>query len=224
MTALLRVRGLNAFHGRAQALFDVSLDVRGGEIVALVGRNGAGKTTLMRALAGLVQATGEIRLDGRRIDGWRADRRVRAGLAWVPEDRRIFQQLTVAQNLEVAEAAARDGAPAWSAARVYGLFPELAPLARRLGGALSGGEQQMLAIGRALMTQPRVVMLDEPSEGVAPIVVERLVQAIRALRGEGLAVLLSEQNEALAAPLADRALALEDGMLATVSGADAGRP
>ncbi|OVZ59096.1 hypothetical protein CDO44_13070 [Pigmentiphaga sp. NML080357] len=216
MTALLQARRLCAFYGRAQALFDVDLDVAAGEIVALVGRNGAGKTTLMRALAGRLQTSGDVLLDGRLMNGWRTDRRVKAGLAWVPEDRRIFTQLTARQNLEVAQAPPRPGMPAWTAERVYGLFPELAALERRPGGALSGGEQQMLAIGRALMTQPRAILLDEPSEGVAPIVVQRLVEAIRTLRDQGLAVLLSEQNEALAAPLADRSLFMDDGMLAPV--------
>jgi len=213
MTGVLQVRRLCAFYGRAQALFDVDLGVAPGEIVALVGRNGAGKTTLMRALAGRVQTTGDILLDGRAVQGWRTDLRVKAGLAWVPEDRRIFTQLTARQNLDVAEAPPRAGVPTWTAERVYELFPELAALGSRPGGALSGGEQQMLAIGRALMTQPRVILLDEPSEGVAPIVVLRLVEAMRALRAEGLAVLLSEQSEALAAPVADRRLFLDDGLL-----------
>jgi len=213
MTALLRTRALCAFHGRAQALFDVDLDVGAGEIVALVGRNGAGKSTLMRALAGLVETSGEVLLDDRSMAGWRADRRVHAGLAWVPEDRRVFTQLTARQNLEVAMGRPRAGAEPWTVERVCRLFPELEPLAHRPGGALSGGEQQMLAIGRALMTQPRVILLDEPSEGVAPIVVQRLVEAIRVLRGQGLAILLSEQNEALAVPLADRSLYMDDGVL-----------
>ena len=223
MTALLQVRGLCAFHGKAQALFDVDLEVGAGEIVALVGRNGAGKSTLMRALAGLVETSGQVLLDGRSIAGWRADRRVQAGLAWVPEDRRIFTQLTARQNLEVAAGRPRAGAEPWTVERVCRLFPELAPLADRPGGALSGGEQQMLAIGRALMTQPRAIMLDEPSEGVAPIVVQRLVEAVRVMRGHGLAVLLSEQNEALAAPLADRSLFLDDGMLEAGPAAPVGR-
>ncbi|WP_338618228.1 ABC transporter ATP-binding protein [Pigmentiphaga sp. CHJ604] len=221
MTALLRTHALCAFHGRAQALFDVDLEVGAGEIVALVGRNGAGKSTLMRALAGLVETTGEVLLAGRSMAGWRADRRVHAGLAWVPEDRRIFTQLTARQNLEVAAGRPRPGAEPWTVERVCRLFPELEPLAHRPGGALSGGEQQMLAIGRALMTQPRVILLDEPSEGVAPIVVQRLVEVIRVLRGQGLAILLSEQNEALAAPLADRSLYLDDGVL---GGAPPGAP
>ncbi|MBX6319073.1 ABC transporter ATP-binding protein [Pigmentiphaga sp.] len=219
MSVVLQARRLCAFYGRAQALFDVDLEVAAGEIVALVGRNGAGKTTLMRALAGRVATTGEVLLDGVPVSGWRTDRRVQAGLAWVPEDRRIFTQLTARQNLEVAEAPPRAGAPVWTAERVYELFPELAPLERRPGGALSGGEQQMLAIGRALMTQPKVILLDEPSEGVAPIVVQRLAEAMRALRAEGLAVLLSEQNEALVAPVADRCLCMDDGVLAPAAAA-----
>ncbi|GAA4331237.1 ABC transporter ATP-binding protein [Pigmentiphaga soli] len=209
----LSVRGLNAFHGAAQALFGVDLDLRAGEVLALVGRNGAGKSTLMRAIAGLVRARGSIELDGVQIAGWRADRRARAGIGWVPEDRRVFTQLTVAQNLDVAAAPPRAGLAPWTVARVHALFPELAPLHGRMAGTLSGGEQQMLAIARALTTQPGVILLDEPSEGVAPIVVERLAGAIAALRDEGMAVLLSEQNEALAAPVADRSVSIEDGVV-----------
>lgn len=222
MTALLQTRALCAFYGRALALFDVDLEVEAGEIVALVGRNGAGKSTLMRALAGLVETSGQVWLGGGSMAGWRADRRVHAGLAWVPEDRRVFTQLTARQNLEVAAGRPRSGAEPWTVERVGRLFPELGPLAHRPAGALSGGEQQMLAIGRALMTQPRVILLDEPSEGVAPIVVQRLVEAIRVLRGQGLAILLSEQNEALAAPLADRSLYMDDGVLGRVPPATPG--
>jgi branched-chain amino acid transport system ATP-binding protein len=209
----LGIRHLNAFHGRAQALFDVSFDLEAGEVLALLGRNGAGKSTLMRAISGMLRTTGQVELDGVRIDAWRADRRSRAGIAWVPEDRRIFEQLTVDQNLEVAAAPARPGLAPWTPARIDQLFPELVPLRGRAGNALSGGEQQMLAIARALMTQPKVILLDEPSEGVAPIVVDRLIDAIKALRSEGMAILLSEQNEALTAPVADRSLHIEDGVL-----------
>src|SRR5947208_713864 len=192
---MLLVKDLHAYYGRAHILQGVSLDANAGEVVALLGRNGAGKSTAMKAIMGLVPpASGEVSFAGRRIDRLPPYRIARLGLGYVPEERRIFTELTVMENLEVGRQAARSGTPAWSEQKLFALFPNLAEMRERPGGRMSGGEQQMLTIARTLMGNPRCVLLDEPSEGLAPIIVEQMAHSIRALKGEGLCVLLSEQN------------------------------
>ncbi|MGH8852037.1 MAG: ABC transporter ATP-binding protein [Casimicrobiaceae bacterium] len=210
---MLEVRDLYAGYGKARILFGVSLDVGDGEAVALLGRNGAGKSTTLKAIAGWLQPSrGEIRLDARRIDGAPSYRVARAGLGYVPEGRRIFTGLTVAQNLEVARRDARAG-NAWTPERLFALFPSLAELRDRRGGQISGGEQQMLAIARTLMGNPTLLLLDEPGEGLAPLIVTQLAQALRELKSGGVSILLAEQALALAAAIADRACVLESGQL-----------
>ncbi len=211
---MLSVKDLHAYYGRAHILHGVSLEAKAGEVVALLGRNGAGKSTTMKAIMGLVPpAGGEVSFEGRRIERLAAYRIARLGLGYVPEDRRIFTELTVMENLEVGRQAARDGLPAWTETRLFSLFPNLARMRERPGGRMSGGEQQMLTIARTLMGNPRCVLLDEPSEGLAPIIVEQMVQSIRALKGEGLSVLLSEQNLQFSRAVADRAYIIEKGQI-----------
>ena len=211
---MLSVRGLNAYYGRAHILADVALEVATGEVVVLLGRNGAGKSTTLKSIIGLVRpASGAIEFDGRRIDGLEPYAIARAGLGYVPEDRRIFTELTVLENLEVGRQPPRPNAPAWTTAKVFGLFPNLAAMPGRPGGRTSGGEQQMLTIARTLMGNPSCVLLDEPSEGLAPVIVDQMARAIRALKEEGLSVLLSEQNLHFAAEVSDRAYILEKGQM-----------
>jgi branched-chain amino acid transport system ATP-binding protein len=210
---MLEVRGLQAGYGAATILFDVSFDVGNGEAIALLGRNGAGKSTTLKAIAGwLKPRRGDIRLDGRRIDGAPSYRIARAGLGFVPEGRRIFTGLTVAQNLEVGRREAHAGVP-WTPQRLFSLFPALAELRDRRGGQISGGEQQMLAIARTLMGNPTLLLLDEPGEGLAPLVIAQLTGALRALKEAGVAILLAEQSLVLATAIADRACVLESGQL-----------
>jgi len=210
--ARLEVRGLHVYYGESHVLHGVSLDVREGEVVALLGRNGAGKSTTLRGILGLTPPrAGEVRFLGRNLAGRPVHENVRAGLAWVPEDRRIFPTLTVEENLEVATLPPR-GLPGWSPGRVFEEFPMLAPLRRRRGGALSGGQQQLLSIARALCGNPRLLLLDEPSEGLAPIVVQALAEVVRKLRGT-LPVLLAEQNARFAVALCDRGVVLEKGVV-----------
>ena len=210
---MLEVRGLAAGYGAATILFDVSLDVGDGEAVALLGRNGAGKSTTLKAVAGWLKPShGEIRLDGRRIDRVPSYRIARAGLGFVPEGRRIFTDLTVEQNLEVGRRDAHAGAP-WTPQRLYVLFPALAELRDRRGGQISGGEQQMLAIARTLMGNPTLLLLDEPGEGLAPLIVAQLAEALREFKRAGLSILLAEQSLVLAAAVADRACVLESGQV-----------
>jgi branched-chain amino acid transport system ATP-binding protein len=211
---VLSATGVNAFYGRAHILFDVALEVAKGEVVVLLGRNGAGKSTTLKTLMGLVRpATGEIRFVGARIDGLSPYRIARLGLGYVPEDRRIFTDLTVTENLEVARQPPRDGAPAWTPERLFALFPNLGEMRDRPGGRMSGGEQQMLTIARTLMGNPRLVLLDEPSEGLAPVIVEQMAETIRRLKAEGLTVILSEQNLRFAGAVADRAVIIESGRI-----------
>ena len=213
--ALERVR---AGYGAAVVLDDVSLDVEAGECVALLGRNGVGKSTLVATVMGLTRLHGgSVRCAGSEIAAWPTHRRARAGLGWVPQERRAWRSLTVDEHLATV---ARPGP--WTAARMRALFPILAERAHHRGGELSGGEQQMLAIARALVTNPRVLLLDEPMEGLAPIVVQQLAAVIRELVREGtMAVLLVEQHAALALSLARRAVVLERGRVAHAGAGDA---
>jgi len=211
---LLSVRALQAWYGRAQVLFGVDLEVGDGEVVALMGRNGAGKSTTMKAIMGLLATrSGEIVFAGARIDGLEPFRINRAGLGYVPEDRRIFTDLTVLENLDVGRRPPRAGAPTWTVERLFGLFPNLGRMPDRPGGRMSGGEQQMLSVARTLMGNPRLVLLDEPSEGVAPVIVEQMADMIVELKKQGLSVLLSEQNIAFASAVSDRAYVLEKGQV-----------
>jgi branched-chain amino acid transport system ATP-binding protein len=211
---MLSVANLHACYGRAHILQGVSLEANGGEVVALLGRNGAGKSTAMKAIMGLVPpARGEVTFEGRRIDRLAPYRIARLGLGYVPEERRIFTELTVMENLEVGRQATLNGAPAWDADRLFALFPNLGQMRERPGGRMSGGEQQMLTIARTLMGNPRCVLLDEPSEGLAPIIVEQMAHSIRALKGEGMCVLLSEQNLHFCEAIADRAYIIEKGQI-----------
>ncbi len=212
MTALLQVEGLDGWYGRAQALFGVGLILAEGEVVALLGRNGAGKSTTFKAIAGLLgRSRGRVSLGGIDVSGLPTPARVRLGLAYVPEDRRIFADLTVEENLEVGRQPPRPGTAPWTAERLFALFPNLAEMRRRRGGAMSGGEQQMLSIARALMGNPRLVLLDEPSEGLAPKIVEDMALAILTLKREGLSILLSEQNLHFAKLISDRAVVIDRG-------------
>ncbi|MCE9657221.1 MAG: ABC transporter ATP-binding protein [Burkholderiales bacterium] len=209
---MLEVAGLDAWYGQAQILYGVSLGVGAGECVALVGRNGAGKSTTMKAIMGLMaKKRGRIAFRGHDISALPAYRIGRLGLGWVPEDRRIFTDLTVRENLSVARQPKREGAPEWTPERLYALFPNLGQMPDRPGGRMSGGEQQMLTVARTLMGNPYLVLLDEPSEGVAPIIVEEMARMILALKEAGVAVLLSEQNLHFARLVSDRAVVLEKG-------------
>ena len=216
---MLKVNALNAWYGGAHILFDVDLQVGRGEVVALMGRNGAGKSTTLKSIMGLMEKSrGEIQFMGRNIHGRAPYEISRAGVGFVPEDRRIFSALTVAENLEVARQAPRiwpDGSAAytWTPEALYALFPNLGAMHNRPGGQMSGGEQQMLAVARTLMGNPCLVLLDEPSEGVAPVIVEQMVDMILALKSQGVSILLSEQNMHFAQLVCDRAYVLEKGQI-----------
>lgn len=223
LSPLLAVQGLDAWYGAAQVLFGVDLQVGRGEVVALMGRNGAGKSTTLKAIVGLevrraIQQGGQLRFLGRDIARCAPYQVARRGLGYVPEDRRIFTELSVLDNLEVGRQAPRrwpDGsaAPHWTPERLFALFPNLGEMPQRPGGRMSGGEQQMLTVARTLMGQPLLVLLDEPSEGVAPLIVEQMAHTILQLKAQGVSVLLSEQNLHFAAAVADRAYVLEKGQI-----------
>ena len=209
---MLEIKRLNAGYGRARILFDLDLDARPGEVVVLLGRNGAGKSTALKTIIGLVRPTsGEIRFAGKRIDRLQPFQIARLGIGYVPEDRRIFTDLTVTENLEVGRRPARADAAHWTSERLFRLFPNLAEMRNRLGAHMSGGEQQMLTIARTLMGNPRAVLLDEPSEGLAPLIVQQVARTVLQLKQEGLTVLLCEQNLHFAQAVADRAFVLEKG-------------
>ena len=219
---MLEVQSLEAWYGQAQVIYGVSLVVGAGECVALVGRNGAGKSTTMKAIMGLMaRRRGRIVFRGTDISVLPTYRIGRLGLGWVPEDRRVFTDLTVRENLAVARQPPRDGAPKWTEEKLYALFPNLAAMPDRPGGRMSGGEQQMLTVARTLMGNPYLVLLDEPSEGVAPLIVEEMARMIVALKKEGVSILLSEQNLHFARLVADRAVVLEKGEVKFVGAMDA---
>jgi branched-chain amino acid transport system ATP-binding protein len=213
VTALLAVEDLHSAYGLSRVLFGISLDIAAGECVCLLGRNGVGKTTTIRSVMGLLRPTsGRVVWKGRDIAGWPPHRVARAGIGFVPEDRRIFAELTVWENLDVAARAARRPGR-WTIAAVYELFPVLRELTNRPGGFLSGGEQQMLTIARTLMGNPELLLLDEPSEGLAPLVVEALLANIRELKKQGVTILLAEQGVDFSLALADRVYVLEKGSI-----------
>jgi len=211
----LSLDGVQGFYGKSHILQGVSLEVRDGEIVCLLGRNGAGKTSTLKAISGLLPPRGgRVHFHGTDVAGWPAHRIARAGLTLVPEDRGIFSLLSVAENLAIA---VRKGSP-WGLRDIYTMFPRLEERRRNGGAQLSGGEQQMLSIARALLSGPKLLMLDEPVEGLAPVIVEEIVAQIRAIRDAGVPILLVEQNLAVCTSLADRHYILELGRVAYAAG------
>lgn len=216
---MLKVESLSAWYGAARILYDLTFEVGRGEVVALMGRNGAGKSTTMKAIMGLIaQRQGKVAFNGDDISRLEPYQIARRGLGFTPEDRRIFSDLTVMENLDIGRQPPRqfsDGAaaPQWTPERLFALFPNLAEMPDRPGGRMSGGEQQMLTVARTLMGNPLLVLLDEPSEGVAPLIVEQMANTIIELKKEGLSILLSEQNIHFAQLVSDRVYVLEKGQI-----------
>ena len=211
---LLSIDNMDTYYGLSHILFGVSLQVDEGECVCLMGRNGAGKTTTFRSIMGLVTPkTGSIVYDGKAIQGKSAHDIARLGIGFVPEERAIFPDLTVWENLDVATKAGIDGKVTWTLERVYDFFPRLGERRNQLGGTLSGGEQQMLTIARTLMGNPNLLLLDEPSEGLAPLIVQSIGELIKQIRNEGITILLAEQNTHFALELADRVYIIDDGRI-----------
>lgn len=209
---MLSISGLNSWYGPAHILFGVDLEVGAGEVVALLGRNGAGKSTTFKSVIGLLgRKTGTIRFRNDDISTLQPFEIARKGLGYVPEERRIFTELTVEENLEVGRQPARGKNDVWTPERIYQIFPNLAEMRKRAGGAMSGGEQQMLTIARTLMGNPYLVLLDEPSEGISPKIVEQMAEAITVMKQAGISVVLSEQNLPFARLISDRAYVLENG-------------
>ena len=219
MNAMLAVESLSVWYGAARILYDLSFEVGRGEVVALMGRNGAGKSTTLKSIMGLTaKRQGTVRFEDRDISGLKPFEVARRGLGYTPEDRRIFADLTVMENLDIGRQPVRrfaDGAPApsWTPEKLFDMFPNLAEMPDRLGDRMSGGEQQMLTVARTLMGNPLLVLLDEPSEGVAPLIVERMAATIVELKKEGLSILLSEQNIHFARLVSDRIYLLEKGQI-----------
>jgi len=212
MAELLEVDGIHTSYGLSQVLFGVSLEVRAGECIALIGRNGVGKTTTMRSIIGLTPPRrGKVLWKGQDIAHLAPHRICRLGIGFVPEDRRIFPELSVWENLDIARRTGADGKTTWREEQVFALFPDLAGIRDRQGGVLSGGQQQMLTIARTLMGNPELLLLDEPSEGLAPLIVEQLLQRVAELKSTGLSIVLAEQNLEFVMALADRVYILEKG-------------
>mgnify|MGYP001499836962 FL=1 len=211
---ILELKEINTFYGGAHILHGVSLHISAGEVVSLLGRNGAGKTTTIKSSIGLVRPRrGTITFLGHETTSWPTHKICQLGLGYVPEERRIFSDLTVIENLEVGRRPAQNDIPAWSVKNLFELFPNLAERKNNLGGQLSGGEQQMLTIARTLMGNPQLILLDEPSEGIAPVIVEKMAEVIREFKSAGLTVLLSEQNLHFAKLVSDRAYIIESGQI-----------
>jgi len=209
---VIQVSGIDAYYGTSQALFGLSLTLRQGETLALLGRNGAGKSTTMKSIAGVLPVrAGTVHFKGQNITNWTPHRIARSGIAFIPEDRQIFPELSVEDNLVIGAKAGARGNRDWTLSRVYDMLPLLVPLKTRLGGQLSGGEQQMLTIGRSLMGNPDVILLDEPSEGLAPIMVQAVGDLIGTLRSQGATIILAEQNLQFCLSLADRAVVIDRG-------------
>ncbi|MBD1546752.1 ABC transporter ATP-binding protein [Roseibium aggregatum] len=209
---MLEISGLNSFYGKAHILNDLGFTVSRGEVVALLGRNGAGKTTTMKSIMQLVRPkSGKVTFDGKDITAMPSHKVARFGLGYVPEERRIFTDLTILENLEVGRQAKRTDAPSWTVDALFELFPNLSERRHNRGKALSGGEQQMLTIARTLMGNPKLLLLDEPSEGIAPVIVEQMAKTILRFKQEGLTVIISEQNLHFARIVADRAIIIESG-------------
>lgn len=207
---MLEVRKINTFYGKSHILFDVSLSIHDGEVVGLLGRNGAGKTTTMKSIAGLLTPrSGDILFQGESLIGKKPHEIVRKGISYVPDERRIFGDLTVDDNLEIVYRRNNE----WTKNRVYNLFPQLKEISSRKAGLLSGGERAMLAIGRALMSSPRLLLLDEPTEGLAPLIVKMLEEQILELKKTGLSILLSEQNIVSSLKIIDRAYVIDNGRI-----------
>lgn len=209
---MLDIGGVNSFYGKAHILRDIGFEVAAGDVVALLGRNGAGKTTTLKSIMQLVRpASGHVRFAGQNIVGKAPHHVAKLGLGYVPEERRIFTDLTILENLEVGRQAPRDGYPSWTIDILFDLFPNLKERQSNRGKALSGGEQQMLTIARTLMGNPMFLLLDEPSEGIAPVIAEQMAKTILKIKNEGLTVLISEQNLHFAKLVADRAIIIESG-------------
>lgn len=218
---VLRVDSINTYYSRAQILFDLTLTVKGGEVVALLGRNGAGKTTTFKSIMGIVSLkSGAIYFKDEAIQGLAPFKTCARGLGYVPQDRRIFDGLTVLENLEVGRQPPRKGFKPWTPERLFQLFPNLAERRYHLGGTLSGGEQQMLTIARTLMGNPELIILDEPSEGLAPVIVNQLTKTIQKIKSEGMSVLMAEQNLNIARYVCDRAYILYQGSVCHESAID----
>ena len=216
---MLEVSGLNIRYGKSHVVFDLSIRVEEGELVTLLGRNGAGKTSTLTGIVGLLPGTtGTVRVGEVDVSRWPPYRRTKGHIAYVPSGARCFPNLTVLENLELT--AHVDGASGWDLHRVFDLFPRLEPLKANLAGGLSGGERQMLAVGRALMSNPRVMLLDEPTEGLAPVVVQSIASLLRSLKSTGVSILLAEQNHQVALRVADRAAFIEKGRIVEVLPAD----
>ena len=211
---MLKIESINTFYGKAQIIFDLSLQINAGEVVVLLGRNGAGKTTTFKSIMGFIPATrGTITFNTENILGWPPHKICGLGVGYVPEGRRIFSRLTIMENLEVAKQPARKGIEPWTPASLFALFPNLGEKPGQYGGNLSGGEQQMLAIARTLRGNPELIILDEPSVGLAPVIVEQLAKTIGKLKGDGVSVLMAEQNLNFAKEVCDRSYIIQQGRI-----------
>ncbi len=209
---MLELRNVHSYYGKAHILNDLSFDITKGQVVALLGRNGAGKSTTMKTIMQLVRPrNGSVMFQNREMIGLPAFKVAKLGLGYVPEDRRVFTDLTVLENLEVGRQAPREGAPTWTIEQLFDIFPNLAERRTNRGKQMSGGEQQMLTIARTLMGNPSLLLLDEPSEGIAPVIVEQMARTILQLKNQGLTVVISEQNLHFARAVADRAIIIESG-------------